>query len=166
MISPTPPLQEAQDHPSMNPRAWFSTLVNLDEAYSFLGELGLIAGDNRTGASKETAPSKHASTLNTLIGTGKLQRNTRTSGSYGGSKTPSVNVSIVGNWHWKMILMVERGLTGNHVAATKERCLYCAGTAAKTHEALPADFELAPGQPRWTWLPLTARLAAKRKIKG
>ena len=58
-----------------------------------------------------------------------------------------------------MLLAVERGLVGNHVAATKERSLYCAGAAAKRHEDLPADFVLNHDQPRWTWLPLTAKLA-------
>lgn len=145
--------------PGLKPRAWFSTLVNLDEAYSFLGKIGLTTGDVRGGASRETAPSEHASTLNALLGTGKLQRDTRTSGCYGGVGTPAVNLAIVGNWHWKMLLAVERGLVGNHVAATKERSLYCAGASAKRHEDLPADFALAADQPRWTWLPLTAKLA-------
>ena len=145
--------------PSLKPRAWHSTLDNLDEAYSFLGKLGLIGSDARSGASRDTGPSEHASTLNALMGTGKLQRDTRTSGSYGGAGSPAVNVAIVGNWHWKMLLAVERGLVGNHVAATKERSLYCAGAAAKRREDLPADFLLPPNQPRWTWLPLTAKLA-------
>ena len=69
-----------EDVPDLAPRAWYGALVNLDEAYSFLGKLGLIGGDVRGGGSKETSPSEHASTLNTLMGTGKLQRDTRTSG--------------------------------------------------------------------------------------
>ncbi|CAK0878523.1 unnamed protein product, partial [Prorocentrum cordatum] len=146
------------------PRAWYSTMVNLDEAYSFLGQLGLTATDARGGAARDTAPSQHASTLNTLIGTGKLQSDTRTSGSYGSVGSPAVNVAIIGNWHWKMLMAVERGHVGNHVAATKERSIYCAGPAAKRHEPLPADFEMPRDEngvayPRWTWLPLTARLA-------
>ena len=71
-----PQIKEAPDlmdsMPDLKPRAWYSTMVNLDEAYSLLGKLGLTAGDVRGGPSRETAPSEHASTLNTLLGTGKI----------------------------------------------------------------------------------------------
>eukprot|EP00959_Pyramimonas_sp_CCMP1952_P205980 4307157-Pyramimonas_sp.AAC.1 len=61
-------------------------------------------------------------------------------------------------------MAVERGHVGNHVAATKERSIYCAGPATKRHEPLPADYDMPRDRegaicPRWTWLPLTARLA-------
>ena len=47
-------------------------MVNLDEAYSFLGQIGLTTSEVCGGAARDTAPSQHASTINTLIGTGKL----------------------------------------------------------------------------------------------
>ena len=56
-------------------------------------------------------------------------------------------------------MAVETGAVGNHVAATKERSIYCAGRPSKRHEDLPAEFALPDGQQRWTWLRLTAQLA-------
>ena len=141
-------------------KLWFSRIGNLDEAYELLKDLGLCGVDSRTPPSKEAGPCAHASTLNTLLGTGKTQRSTRSSGSYGSSKTPPVNVDILANLHWKMLTQMERGATGNHVQATKERFLYCAGRADKRHDALPDGYPLPPGVPsRWTWLPLTSHLA-------
>ena len=41
-----------------------------------------------------------------------------------------------------MLMAVERGHVGNHVAATKERSMYCAGPATKRHEPLPPDYDM------------------------
>lgn len=72
--------EQIKDGPELKPpaapfptRAWFSTLVNVDEAYSLLSQLGLLACDQRGGPSKEMSPSEHASTLNTLLGTGRYR---------------------------------------------------------------------------------------------
>lgn len=127
------------------------------QAYSFLGAFGLM--EVRGGGTKDGSPSEHASSLNTFLGTGKVQRDTRTSGSYGSSRTRPVNASILGNLHWSMFLTIERGLTGNHVACTKERFVICAGRPARRHADLPEGYDLPQGQARWVWLPLTARLA-------
>ena len=139
-----PQVKEAPDLdlPGLENRLWYSMLVNLDESYSFLQSMGMISSDTSKARGKDSNPSVHASTLNTLIGTGKTQRDTRTSGSYGGSKALPLNVAILGNLHWRMLIAMERGAIGNHVAATKERFLVCAGQACRRHSDLPADFKM------------------------
>ena len=151
---------QVEDWPEEIKRFWWSTVANLDEAYEFLRELGLITPDSGATSNKEKGPNAHASTLNTLLGTGKTQRNTRTSGGYGDSRTCPVTLDILANLHPKMLIQMERGLIGNHVQETRARFLYCAGKSCKRHDALPEDFVLPPGvTSRWTWLPLSSRLA-------
>ena len=52
-----PQIKEAPDlmdsMPHLKPRAWYSAMVNLDEAYSFLGKIGLTAGGVRGGHSRQ-----------------------------------------------------------------------------------------------------------------
>ena len=52
-----PQIKEAPDlmnsMPHLKPRPWYSTTVNLDKAYSFLGKIGLTAGDVRGGHSRQ-----------------------------------------------------------------------------------------------------------------
>jgi hypothetical protein len=140
------------------PRTWFSMLLNLDEGYLFLTSIGLVSGEKGSGG-KDCGPNEHASTLNTFLASGKTQRDTRTSGNYGGSGTSPVNIGIAGNIHPRMLMAMERGLVGNHVQATKERFVYCAGRACRRHSDLPSDYQLPENVSLWTWLPLTARFA-------
>ena len=97
-------------------------ILNMDEGYEFLGALSVNAGGAAAG-SKDTGPCAHASTLNTLLGTGKLQRSTRSSGSYGSSNSAIVNLDLLENSHPEMLIKIERGLVGNQVQATTERFL-------------------------------------------
>ena len=146
-----PHTEEAQmlHHRDIPSRAWRSIILNMDEGYEFLGALSVSAGGAAAG-SKDTWPCTHASTLNTPLGTGKLQRSTR-SGSYGSSNSAIVNLDLLENLHPEMLIKIERGLVGNHVQATKERFLFSAGRACKRHDALPDGFRLPAGvNSRWT----------------
>ena len=146
--------------PDLPPRVWYTLLLNLDEVYAFLKTMGMMSDTKHSGQSSG-CPSEHASTLNTLIGSGKIQRDTRTSGNWGGSQTASVSLQALGNIHWASLIALERGSFGSTVQAAKERVVYTAGEACKRHSDLPADFILPQGVPsRWTWLPLTGRLAS------
>ena len=89
-----------------------------------------------------------------------MQRDTRTSGNFGGPQAGSVNLQILGNIHWLMLMLLERGSFGVDVQQAKARAVYVAGEATKRHADLPSDFILPESVPaRFTWLPLTARFA-------
>ena len=137
-------------------RLWYGVGVNLDEAYEFLDNLGLLCQRSDKGSS----PTVHASTLNLLLQAGKTRRATRTSASFGQSRGKHVSLSIVGNAHPTKMIPLERGLIGNHTAATKERFLFCLDTAAPRYADLPKDSILPQGKSRWTWLPLALHTAA------
>ena len=136
---------------------WAGRAFNLDEAYELFEGLNLI-GTAR--ADKDRAPSVHASTLNTLIGSGKTRRATRTSTNYGDVRGKPVSISILGNAHPSKFIAIDRAMVGNHTACTKERFLICLDHSAARHAALPEDATLPPDVDRWTWLPLTTQQAA------
>ena len=77
-----PQTEDAQmlHHRDIPSRAWRSMNLNMNEQYEFLGALNASAGGAAAG-SKDTGPCAHASTLNTQLGIGKMQRSTRSSGS-------------------------------------------------------------------------------------
>jgi hypothetical protein len=91
------------------------------------------------GSQAGVCPSQNASKLNTLLGTGKIQRDTRTSGSFGGPQAGAVNVQILGNLHWMMLIQLERGHFGGDVQQAKARAVYVAGEATKRHSDLPTE---------------------------
>ena len=136
-------------------RLFFGQGFNLDEAYEWLESLSLLGcpGENK---GRGTSMNSHASTLNTLLARGKTKRATRTSGSYEGKATQHVSVSILGNAHPSRILLMERGLQGQHTAATRERFMICVDESVARHESLPKSMlETDPDLPAFTWLPLT-----------
>ena len=128
----------------MGPRPWMNLTGNVDEAYPFMQVMGWMQ-ESKGGSQTGSCPSQNASKLNTLIGTGKIQRDTRTSGSFGGSQAGSVNVQILGNLHWLMLIHLERGSFGCDVQQAKARAVYVAGEATKRHSDLPSDFILPEG---------------------
>ena len=69
----------------LGPRPWMNLSANLDEAYGFMQAMGWMQ-ETRGGSQSAACPSKNASNLNTLLNTGKMQRDTRTSGNFGGSQ--------------------------------------------------------------------------------
>ena len=83
-----PQMEEAQmlHHRDIPSRAWRSMILNMDEGYEFPSASAL--------ALPQQVPEilGHASTLNTVLGTGNMQRSTRSSGSYGSSNSAVVNL--------------------------------------------------------------------------
>ena len=137
-------------------RVWYGNGCNLDEAYEFLGGLGLLGA---VRSDKEKLPALHASTLNAFIQSGKTKRATRTNASYGGARSLPVSASILGNGHPAKFISIDRGLLGNHTACTKERFFFCLDEAAPRHAPLPEDADVSGGK-LWTWLPLTPQQAS------
>ena len=130
---------------------------NLDEAYEFFGDLGMLSiarSDKDKGS-----PSTNASNLNTLIAFGKTRRATRSSTNFGAARGKTVFVSVLGNAHPNKFIPMERGLLGNHTACTKERFRVCLVAAAPRHAALSRDSTVKAGTSPWTWLPLTPQQA-------
>ncbi|CAK0808155.1 unnamed protein product, partial [Prorocentrum cordatum] len=142
---------------------WGGRAFNLDEAYEFWDGLGLLAtgrgGGGGGGGEKDRAPTVHASTLNTLIASGKTRRATRTSATFGESRGKRVSVSLLGNGHPGKFIAMDRGIVGNHTACTKERFVACIDQAAARRAALPAGSRLPRGVSAWAWLPLAPQQA-------
>ena len=159
LASQFPEVLTALKEADVGPRPWMSLTANIDEGYPFMQGMGWM----QEGAARPQVvapPSQNSSRLNTLLGTGKLQRDTRTSGNFGSPQSGTVSLSVLGNLHWLMLIHLERGAFGCDVQQAKARALYVAGEATKRHVDLPTDFVMPEGVPsRWTWLPLTARLA-------
>ena len=140
-------------------RLWFGQAWNQDEAYEMLESLSLLGSPGDRGRSAAVSP--HASTLNTLIQRGKTKRATRTSTTYEGNRSQHISLSILANAHPSKIIAMERGLQGQHTAATKERFLLCVDDSVARHDALPQSMlDADPDLPKWTWLPLTPLQAA------
>lgn len=142
----------------LGPRPWYNLTANVDEAYPFMQQMGWMQ-EKSGGGQAGSAPSQNASKLNTLLGTGKLQRDTKTSGNFGGVGSGSVKLQILGNLHLLMLIHLERGNFGCDVQQAKARAVYIAGEATKRHSDLPSDFILPEGVPaRWRWVPCSKDL--------
>ena len=76
---------------------------------------------------------------------GQASRVTRSCGAYGHGKTPAVTVGSDGNLHPSMYVPMEKGESGTHHAACKERFVVTSGRPVQPHEPLPADYCLAAG---------------------
>ena len=135
---------------------WFGRACNLDEAYEFFDGLGMLSSAR---SDKDRSPSTNASTLNTLISSGKTRRATRTSANFGAARGKPVSVSVLGNVHPDMFISMDRGLIGKHTACTKERFVICVDHAVARHAALPEASKVREGGSPWSWLPLTPQQA-------
>jgi hypothetical protein len=105
---------------------------NLDEACELRGHLDLVG---KARGEKDGAPSVRASTLNTLISSGKTRRATRTSTNFGESRGTPASISIVGNGRPEKFIPMDRGMLGSHTAATKQRFLICLDHSIARHAA-------------------------------
>ena len=147
-------------------RVWYGQAFNLDECYEFLENVGLL-GSRHDRDKASGAVNTHASTLNTLVQSGKTKRAMRTSTSYESSKAQHISLSLLGNGHPAKLISMERGLEGGHTAATRERLLFAVDVSVARHDRLPKDLlEANSDLPAWTWLPLTPLQATIFKWSG
>ena len=119
------------DRSGLPHRIWLSSGFCLDEAYEFLEGLGLLGNTQKGEGGKTT--SLNASSLNRLIQSGSHKRGTRTSTSSTTSRPPPVNLSVCGNLHPAKAIALERQQQGSHVAACKERFLFCVDRSTPRH---------------------------------
>ena len=75
------------------PRPLMNLTGSIDAAYPFMHPMGWIQ-ETKGGGQTHASPSQNASKLNALLGTGKLQGDTRTSGSFGWSDC------VRSRWTW------------------------------------------------------------------
>lgn len=133
-------------------RIHFGTLVNLDEAYKLYRMLGLLGVEGHSkSTSGPTTVAESASEFNRLMQTGTSSMATKTSGSFGDGKCPTISVGLAGNAHPAMVVPMDRGEIGANHVASKERLLFVSGRPIEPHSALPPRLELPPGIKRWTW---------------
>ena len=136
----------------------FGILVNLDEAYDLLMAFGLL-DDGKNTAKAKTTVNPWQSAFNKLAQYGQASRVTKTSGAYGKADAPTISGGISGNMHPSTYVPMERGDSGSHHAATKERILIGTGRPIQPHAALPEDYAMPDGHPRWKWVPLVKDVA-------
>ena len=145
--------------PELLGRQWYAVLVNLDEAYDLLLSFSLISEEVKPTSNSKARVNPHQSALNKLMQYGRSARATKTSGTYGEANAASVSGGIIGNMHPAQYVSMEKGLSGSHVVACKERFLVGTGRPVQPHEALPSEYSLPDGTSRWTWVPLNRFVA-------
>ena len=96
-------------------------------------------GSVQKGEGGKTA-SLNASSLNRLIQSGSHKRGTRTGTSSATTRPPPVNLSVCGNLHPAKAISMERQQQGTHVAACKERFIFCTDRSTPRHAATLACF--------------------------
>jgi len=137
----------------------FGILVNLDEAYDMLVAFGLI-DDGKAVSKGKTVVNPFQSAFNKLAQYGQASRATKTSGSYGQAAAPTISAGLTGNMQHSTYMPMERGESGSHHVAAKERILISTGRPIQPHAPLPEDYEMPEGHPRWNWVPLVPDVAA------
>ena len=65
---------------------------------------------------------------------GKSDHETKSCGAYGGADAPTVNASVVGNFHPSVAVEMMRGLRGDHGCQTIARCTFVSGPPIQPHE--------------------------------
>ena len=126
-------------------RRWYGVLGNLDEAYDFLTSFGLLS-DEKLSAKASTKISPHQSSLNKLLQFGSAARATKTAGSFGETDSQNISLGVTTNIHPSQFFPMERGESGSHQVACKERFLVASGKPVQPHQDLPDDFILEPGK--------------------
>ena len=86
----------------------------------------------------------HQSGLNKLLQFGTSARATKTAGSYGDCGA-TISLGVTSNVHPSLYIPLERGETGCHHSATKERFLIATGRPIQPHAELPEDFCVPEG---------------------
>ena len=148
------------DSDAMRGRHHFGVLANLDEAYDMMLSFGLLSDEQKSAAGKTAKVNPHQSSFNKLLQFGSAARATKTTGSFGAAGAPAVSLGLSANLHPSQYIPMERGESGSHHAATKERFMVSSGRPVQPHAPLPADYKLPAGTSRWKWVPLVPAVAA------
>ena len=146
------------DFEELERRHHYGVLVNLDEAYDLLLSFGLLS-DGDKPAKQASKVNPHQSSFNKLIQYGQASRATKSCGAYGLGVTSLVTVGCDGNMHPSMYIPMEKGESGSHHAACKERFVVSTRRPVQPHEPLPSDYLMQPGEKRALWIPLPLPVA-------
>ncbi|CAK0820661.1 unnamed protein product [Prorocentrum cordatum] len=150
---------DAENFPGVDLRGRhvYGVLVNPDEAYDMLTSFNFM--DEQKAGKKQTTVNAFQSAFNKLAQYGQASRATKTAGSYGRVDAPTVSVEISGNVHFSTYVPMERGETGSHHTAAKERILISTGRPVQPHAPLPDTYAMPAGTLRHKWVPLVAEVA-------
>ena len=123
-------------------------LANLDECYDFLTSFSLLSAEEGGKSDRKAAKiNPYQSALNKLLQFGNSARATKTAGSYGeGDLRNGISFGVTSNIHPSTYIPMERGESGTHFAACKERFLVSTGRPVQPHQDLPGDFVMPPGR--------------------
>ena len=129
-------------------RLWSGMLANLDECYDFLTSFSLLSAEEGGKSDRKAAKiNPYQSALNKLLQFGNSARATKTAGSYGeGDLRNGISFGVTSNIHPSTYIPMERGESGTHFAACKERFLVSTGRPVQPHQDLPGDFVMPPGR--------------------
>ena len=146
-------------------RPLYGVLVNPDEAYDLLNSFNML-DDGKSASKGKFAVNPFQSAFNKLAQYGQASRATKTAGSYGQIGAPTVSVGISGNMHFSTYVPMERGESGSHHAAAKERFLVATGRPVQPHAPLPEDYAMPHGCDREKWVPLVPDVAEILELTG
>ena len=131
----TPTLQRIAARAGLSGRAWFSQGLLWDEIYDMLQELALL--DSKATVKVQGCDSSgqcpNAGWANRLMQSGQSHHETKSCGAHGGSGTPTVNTSLMGNLHAGVAVEMVRGLRGDHGCQTRARLFLTTGEPIQPH---------------------------------
>ena len=121
-------------------------MLNIDEVYSLLADLGLTSESRRKSNAPTASPvNEFAGHLNRALQFGESSHVTKTAGAYGSATDDPATWSLFGNMHTQMALLMERGEIGNHTGCLKERFLIFGSRRVQPHDELPSKYDLPEG---------------------
>ena len=143
----------------------FGNLGNFDEAYDILNALSML-DDGKTNNKGKSTVNSYQSTFNKFAQYGQASRSTKTAGSYGKVDTPTTSTGLSGNMHFSTYVPMERGESGAHHVAAKERLLISTERPIQPHAPLPEDYPMPGGHSASKWVPLVKDVAEMLQIVG
>ena len=133
-------------------RVHYGCLINLDEAYKLFRMLGLLTSAAHSKSSDSGAGvTDAASEFNRLMQTGTSSLTTKTAGTFGEGKAPTVSMGLAGNAHPAVVLPMDRGHVGSNHAAAKERLLFVTAAPIEPYVGFSTRLLLPAGSKRWLW---------------
>jgi hypothetical protein len=155
---------QVRDHEETGsgPRLWYSTLVNIDEAYDLLKMLGVTTDDGGASArakgdAKTQLSTSAASGLNRLLQTGRSSMACRSAASFGDAAIMAeggvhhISLCVSGNLHPKIGIRMDREDIGVHTVCVKERFILVTGPVVEPHDQVSAAVQYPEGIERYTW---------------
>ena len=105
--------------------------------FQFLQEVSILdkPAEKRSVEGPGAGQTPHAGWFNRLVQYGRSDHETKTCGSHGGLDSPTVSVSLLGNFHPTPAIEMVRGLRGDHGCQAKARLMIVTGLPVQPHES-------------------------------